>query len=183
MCSSDLKTDGSKFGKTASGSVWLDPGMTSPYAFYQYWIQTADADVISFLKVFTFLSKPEIDELETSVATDPGARAAQRALARELTTMVHSKSDCDQAELAAKALFGQGDQGILEKLEEKTLISALQQLPSTEIESIDEIPTWIDLAAATGVVDSKSAARRIVKEGGAYLNNLKVEGEIGRAHV
>jgi len=171
------KTDGSKFGKTASGSVWLDPGMTSPYAFYQYWIQTADADVISFLKVFTFLSKPEIDELETSVANDPGARAAQRALARELTTMVHSKTDCDQAELAAKALFGQGDQGILEKLEEKTLISALQQLPSTEIESIDEIPTWIDLAAATGVVDSKSAARRIVKEGGAYLNNLKVEGE------
>ena len=171
------KTDGSKFGKTASGSVWLDPGMTSPYAFYQYWIQTADADVISFLKVFTFLSKPEIDELETSVATDPGARAAQRALARELTTMVHSKSDCDQAELAAKALFGQGDQGILEKLEEKTLISALQQLPSTEIASFDEIPTWIDLAAATGVVDSKSAARRIVKEGGAYLNNLKIEGE------
>ena len=171
------KTDGSKFGKTASGSVWLDPGMTSPYAFYQYWIQTADADVISFLKVFTFLSKPEIDELETSVATDPGARAAQRALARELTTMVHSKSDCDQAELAAKALFGQGDQGILEKLEEKTLISALQQLPSTEIASLDEIPTWIDLAAATGVGDSKSAARRIVKEGGAYLNNLKVEGE------
>ena len=171
------KTDGSKFGKTASGSVWLDPEMTSPYAFYQYWIQTADADVINFLKVFTFLSKSEIDELATSVANDPGARAAQRALARELTTMVHSKTDCDQAELAAKALFGQGDQGILESLEEKTLISALQQLPSTEIASFDEIPTWIDLAAATGVVDSKSAARRIVKEGGAYLNNLKIEGE------
>lgn len=171
------KTDGSKFGKTASGSVWLDPEMTSPYAFYQYWIQTADADVINFLKVFTFLSSSEIDELATSVANDPGARAAQRALARELTTMVHSKTDCDQAELAAKALFGQGDQGILESLEEKTLISALQQLPSTEIASFDEIPTWIDLAAATGVVDSKSAARRIVKEGGAYLNNLKIEGE------
>lgn len=171
------KTDGSKFGKTASGSVWLDPEMTSPYAFYQYWIQTADADVINFLKVFTFLSKSEIDELATSVANDPGARAAQRTLARELTTMVHSKADCDQAELAAKALFGQGDQGILESLEEKTLISALQQLPSTEIASLDEIPTWIDLAAATGVVDSKSAARRIVKEGGAYLNNLKIEGE------
>ena len=171
------KTDGSKFGKTASGSVWLDPEMTSPYAFYQYWIQTADADVINFLKVFTFLSSSEIDELATSVANDPGARAAQRALARELTTMVHSKTDCDQAELAAKALFGQGDQGILESLEEKTLISALQQLPSTEIASLDEIPTWIDLAAATGVVDSKSAARRIVKEGGAYLNNRKIEGE------
>ena len=171
------KTDGSKFGKTASGSVWLDPEMTSPYAFYQYWIQTADADVINFLKVFTFLSSSEIDELATSVANDPGARAAQRALARELTTMVHSKTDCDQAELAAKALFGQGDQGILESLEEKTLISALQQLPSTEIASFDEIPTWIDLAAATGVVDSKSAARRIVKEGGAYLNNRKIEGE------
>jgi len=171
------KADGSKFGKTASGSVWLDPDMTSPYAFYQYWIQTADADVINFLKVFTFLTHDEIEQLAKSLAENPGAREAQRALARELTTMVHSKGDCDQAELAAKALFGQGGATELQSLEEKTLLSALQQLPSTEVSSLDEIPTWVDLAAAAGVVDSKSAARRIVKEGGAYLNNRKVEGE------
>ena len=168
------KADGSKFGKTASGSVWLDPEMTSPYSFYQYWIQTADADAINFLKVFTFLSKEEIETLAKSLAENPGAREAQRALARELTSMVHSKGDAEQAELAAKALFGQGE---LDSLEEKTLLSALQQLPSTEVPSLNEIPSWIDLAAATGIVDSKSAARRIVKEGGAYLNNLKVEGE------
>lgn len=168
------KTDGTKFGKTASGSVWLDPELTSPYAFYQYWIQTADADVINFLKVFTFLTEAEISNLAKSVAENPGAREAQRALARELTTMVHSKADCDQAEIAAKALFGQGE---LSDLEEKTLLSALEQLPSTVINSLSEIPSWIDLAAATGVVDSKSAARRIVNEGGAYLNNRKVDGE------
>ena len=168
------KSDGSKFGKTASGSIWLDPEMTSPYAFYQYWIQTADADVVKFLKVFTFLTKEEIATLEKEVSDNPGARAAQRALAQELTSMVHSKAEAEQAELAAKALFGQGE---LESLEEKTLLSALSQLPKVEIKSLNEIPSWVDLLAATGVVDSKSAARRIVKEGGAYLNNRKIEGE------
>ena len=168
-----VKSDGSKFGKTASGTVWLDPEMTSPYAFFQYWINTPDADVINFLKVFTFLNREEIATLEKSLQENPGAREAQRTLARELTSLVHSPEDAARVEFAAKALFGQAD---LAELDEKTLTSSLKELPSTEV-SLTHIPTWVDLLVATGVVDSKSAARRIVKEGGAYLNNQKVSDE------
>ena len=168
-----VKSDGSKFGKTASGTVWLDPEMTSPYAFFQYWINTPDADVINFLKVFTFLNKNEIADLEKSLIENPGAREAQRTLARELTSLVHSPDDASRVEFAAKALFGQAE---LSELDEKTLVSSLKELPSTTI-SLSDIPTWVDLLVATGVVDSKSAARRIVKEGGAYLNNQKVSDE------
>lgn len=167
------KSDGSKFGKTATGTVWLDPEMTSPYAFFQYWINTPDADVINFLKVFTFLTKEEIAALEKSLQENPGAREAQRTLARELTSLVHSKEDAERVEFAAKALFGQAE---LNDLDEKTLTSSLKELPSTQISSIDG-QSWVDLLVATGVVDSKSAARRIVKEGGAYLNNQKVSDE------
>ena len=167
------KSDGSKFGKTASGTVWLDPEMTSPYAFFQYWINTPDADVINFLKVFTFLTKEEIAALENSLQENPGAREAQRTLARELTSLVHSPEDATRVEFAAKALFGQAE---LSELDAKTLTSSLKELPSTEI-SLNEIPTWVDLLVATGVVDSKSAARRIVKEGGAYINNRKITDE------
>ena len=105
---------------------------------------------------------------------NPGARVAHRALARELTTLVHGETECNEAEAAAKALFGQGE---ITELSEKTLASALAQLPRTTINRGDDFPTWVDLLAATGVVDSKSAARRIVKEGGAYLNNQKISGE------
>ena len=168
-----VKSDGSKFGKTASGTVWLDPEMTSPYAFFQYWINTPDADVIGFLKVFTFLSKDEIAAIEKSMQENPGAREAQRTLARELTSLVHSPDDAARVEIAAKALFGQAE---LSELDEKTLVSSLKELPSTSI-SLNEIPSWVDLLVETGVVDSKSAARRIVKEGGAYLNNQKVTDE------
>ena len=168
-----VKSDGSKFGKTASGTVWLDPEMTSPYAFFQYWINTPDADVINFLKVFTFLNKNEIADLEKSLIENPGAREAQRTLARELTSLVHSPDDASRVEFAAKALFGQAE---ITELDEKTLVSSLKELPSTTI-SLSDIPTWVDLLVATGVVDSKSAARRIVKEGGAYLNNQKVSDE------
>jgi tyrosyl-tRNA synthetase len=167
------KSDGSKFGKTATGTVWLDPEMTSPYAFFQYWINTPDADVINFLKVFTFLTKEEIAALEKSIQENPGAREAQRTLARELTTLVHSPKDAERVEFAAKALFGQAE---LKELDEKTLTSSLKELPSTQISSIEN-QSWVDLLVATGVVDSKSAARRIVKEGGAYLNNQKVSDE------
>ena len=167
------KSDGSKFGKTATGTVWLDPEMTSPYAFFQYWINTPDADVINFLKVFTFLTKEEIAALEKSLQENPGAREAQRTLARELTSLVHSKEDAERVEFAAKALFGQAE---LNELDEKTLTSSLKELPSTQISSIDG-QSWVDLLVATGVVDSKSAARRIVKEGGAYLNNQKVSDD------
>jgi tyrosyl-tRNA synthetase len=168
------KADGTKFGKTAGGSVWLDPAMTSPYAFFQYWLNTDDKDVINFLKVFSFKSHEEITALEIAHKENPGLREAHRALARELTALVHSQATTDRVEAAAKALFGQGD---LTELDEETLAGALAELPRTTVSKNDAIPTWVDLIAATGVVDSKSAARRIVKEGGAYLNNEKISGE------
>lgn len=168
------KSDGSKFGKTAGGSVWLDPEMTSPYAFFQFWIGIDDADVEKLLKVFSFKSHEEIDELLESLATNPGAREAHRALARELTTLVHGEREASQAEAAAKALFGQGE---LSELDESTLASALAQLPRVEIKKSEAIPNWIDLLAATGVVTSKSDARRAIQGGGAYFNNEKVSAE------
>ena len=169
-----MKADGTKFGKTAGGSVWLDPEMTSPYAFFQFWLNSDDKDVINFLKVFSFKSHEEITELEKTHSENPGLREAHRALARELTSLVHSEETTQRVEAAARALFGQGE---LAELDEATLSSALAELPRTTISANEEIPTWVDLLAATGVVDSKSAARRIVKEGGAYLNNEKIEGE------
>jgi tyrosyl-tRNA synthetase len=169
-----MKADGTKFGKTAGGSVWLDPEMTSPYAFFQFWLNSDDKDVVNFLKVFSYKSHEEITELEKSHNENPGLREAHRALARELTSLVHSEETTQRVEAAARALFGQGE---LSELDESTLASALAELPRTSVSSTEEIPTWVDLLAATGVVDSKSAARRIVKEGGAYLNNVKISGE------
>lgn len=168
------KSDGNKFGKSVGGSVWLDPEMTSPYAFFQFWIGVEDADVEKLLKVFSFKSREEIEVLLVSLKENPGAREAHRALARELTSLVHGEHNAQQSEAAAKALFGQGE---LSELDEATLQSALSQLPRAEIRKEEIIPSWVDLLVATGVVDSKSAARRIVKEGGAYLNNEKISGE------
>ena len=168
------KADGTKFGKTAGGSVWLDPAMTSPYAFFQYWLNSDDKDVINFLKVFSFKSRAEIEELEKSHHENPGAREAHRELARELTSLVHSSEIAERVESAARALFGQGE---ISELDQETLSAALAELPRTELKQSDEMPTWADLLAATGVVDSKSAARRIIKEGGAYLNNEKITTE------
>ena len=168
------KADGTKFGKTAGGSVWLDPEMTSPYAFFQYWLNTDDKDVVNFLKVFSFKSREEIIELEKAHNENPGARTAHRELARELTSLVHSPETCVRVEAAAKALFGQGE---LSELDEATLTAALSELPRTTVKRSEPMPTWVDLLAATGVVDSKSAARRIVKESGAYLNNARVAAE------
>ena len=168
------KADGTKFGKTAGGSVWLDPSMTSPYAFFQYWLNSDDKDVINFLKVFSFKSRAEIETLEKSHNENPGAREAHRELARELTSLVHSADIAARVESAARALFGQGD---ISELDEETLSAALAELPRTELKVSDEMATWADLLAASGVVDSKSAARRIIKEGGAYLNNEKITTE------
>jgi len=168
------KSDGSKFGKTAGGSVWLDPEMTSPYAFFQFWLNSEDKDVINFLKVFSFLSHEEINALEKSHNENPGLREAHRSLARELTTLLHGAETTQRVETAARALFGQGELG---ELDEATLASALAELPRATISKKEDIPTWVDLITAAGVVDSKSAARRIVKEGGAYLNNVKINGE------
>ena len=168
------KSDGSKFGKTASGAIWLEESMTSAYEFFQFWFNSDDADMPKLLKVFSMKSRAEIEELIEKVKTNPGAREAHRELAREMTTLIHGGAMAKSVEEAAKALFGQGEIGDLDL---KTLDSALSQLPKTIIKKGDPYPTWVDLLAATGVVDSKSAARRIVKEGGGYLNNKKVESE------
>ena len=168
------KSDGSKFGKTASGAIWLEESMTSAYEFFQFWLNSDDADMPKLLKVFSMRSRAEIEELIEKVKTNPGAREAHRELAREMTTLIHGSAMAKSVEEAAKALFGQGEIGDLDL---KTLDSALSQLPKTIIKKGDPYPTWVDLLAATGVVESKSAARRIVKEGGGYMNNKKVESE------
>lgn len=166
------KSDGTKFGKTAGGSIWLDAEMTSPYAMYQFWLGSDDRDVINLLKAFTFLSQPEIEALEVSVAERPQAREAARALAREATTLVHGAEESERAEFASVALFGNGD---LASVDERTLAAAVAELPQAPIEG--QIPPLVDLMAAAGLVESKSAARRIIREGGAYLNNVKISDE------
>jgi tyrosyl-tRNA synthetase len=148
--------------------------MTSPYEFFQFWLNCDDADIPKLLKVFSMKEHAQIEELISSVERDPGARVAHRELAREMTIMIHGQRACDMAEAAGKALFGQGE---ISELDLATLDSALSQLPRVEIAKNQPIPTWVDLLAGSGVVDSKSAARRIVKEGGAYFNNIKVSAE------
>ena len=167
------KADGGKFGKTASGTIWLDPEMTSPYAFYQNWISTDDRDVVPYLKILTFLSETEISELAAQVESAPERREAQKALARELTTLVHGADQYQRVEAASKALFGQGE---LRELDADTLAGALAEVPRVSVPA-GELPALIDLMAMTGIVDSKSAARRAIREGGAYLNNVKITDE------
>jgi tyrosyl-tRNA synthetase len=165
------KADGTKFGKTESGTVWLDPEMTTPYAFYQFWLNADDRDVSKFLRIFSFKSREEIEELEKATEERPQARAAQRALAEELTTLVHGADQTAAVVAASRALFGQGE---LAELDEKTLAAALSEVPHIQIA---ELGLVVDLFAEVGLVASKSAARRTVKEGGAYVNNVKVSAE------
>ncbi|SDL71007.1 tyrosine--tRNA ligase [Nonomuraea jiangxiensis] len=167
-----MKADGTKFGKSAGGSLWLDPEMTSPYAFYQYFLNTDDRDVVHYLKVFTFRSREEIEEMEKAVAERPFAREAQRALAEELTELLHGKAELDAVVAASKALFGQGT---LEELPPATLAAALAEVPKATVPALGT--PFVDLLADSGLVESKSAARRAVKEGGAYLNNVKITDE------
>lgn len=166
------KADGTKFGKTAGGAVWLDPALTSPYAFYQYWLNADDRDVVRFLKVFTFRTREEIEELEKAVAERPFAREAQRALAEDVTTMVHGADELAAVVAASKALFGQG---ALEELPAATLEAALAEVPRAVVPALGA--PYVDLMAESGLVGSKSEARRAVKEGGAYLNNAKITDE------
>ncbi|GAA1775522.1 tyrosine--tRNA ligase [Streptomonospora arabica] len=166
------KADGSKFGKTESGTVWLDPGLTSPYAFYQFWFNADDRDVARYLRVFSFRSREEIEDLEHHTEERPAARAAQRALAEELTTLVHGEEECRKVIDASRALFGQGD---LAALDARTLGAALAEVPHTTATGpVEDGPAVVDLLAETGLVPSKSGARRTIQEGGAYLNNTKV---------
>ncbi|MFC4562650.1 tyrosine--tRNA ligase [Nocardiopsis mangrovi] len=166
------KSDGTKFGKTESGTVWLDPELTSPYAFYQFWFNADDRDVMRYLKVFGFRSRAEIEELEAQTAERPAARAAQRALAEELTTLVHGEDECRNVIEASRALFGQAD---LAGLDAATLGAALREVSGAEVAGpVGELPPLVDLLVESGLVASKSAARRAIQEGGAYLNNTKV---------
>jgi tyrosyl-tRNA synthetase len=146
----------------------------SPYAFYQFWINRADSEVGSLLRVFTFRSRGEIEELERETAERPAARGAQRVLAQDVTTLVHGSGEYDRAVAASRALFGQGE---LRDLDEKTLTAALAEVPSATVDAgalRDGQVQVADLMAETGIVASKSAARRAITEGGAYLNNVKV---------
>jgi tyrosyl-tRNA synthetase len=161
---------GEKFGKsTGGGSLWLDPALTSPYAFYQYWINVNDRDVGAYLRYFSFLGREEIEALDAQTAAAPQARAAQRALARELTTLVHSAAETERVEAASRALFGQGE---LRELDPATLSAALAEAPHAEVGL--PLPAVADLLVITGLATSRSDARRVVAEGGAYLNNTRV---------
>lgn len=164
-------SDGQKFGKSEGNAVWLDADFTSPYAFYQFWLNVDDADVIDRLKVFTFLTKAEIEDLAKQTAEAPHLRAAQKRLALEVTTLVHSAAAAQGAIDASAALFGQGE---LTALDAQTLAAALGELPNTNA----MVGTAItQLLIDTGLCDSISAGRRAIKEGGVYLNNQKVEAE------
>jgi tyrosyl-tRNA synthetase len=163
------RADGTKYGKTESGAVFLDPEMTSPFAFYQYFLNQADADVVALLKVFSFRSAEEIGELERSVAERPEAREAQRALAEELAAMVHGQEEAGRAVAASEAVFGGGDLGAID---EGTLAAAVADLPRSALPA--QVPAVLDLLVATGLSRSRGDARRTVAEGGAYLNNRRL---------
>ncbi len=169
------RADGTKFSASEGAALWLDPALTSPYAFYQFWLNTDDRDVVTYLKVLSFRSRAEIEELEKAVADRPQARVAQRALAEELTALVHGESERDAVVAASQALFGRGE---LAGLDGGTLAASLAELPLAEVTlGPDQQPLLVDLFAATGLAPSKSAARRAVAEGGAYLNTVRVESE------
>ncbi|GAB3608848.1 tyrosine--tRNA ligase [Humibacter ginsengiterrae] len=162
-------SDGTKFGKSEGNAVWLDPAMTSPYAFYQFWLNTLDADAIDRLKVFTFLPRHEIERLEQAVADEPYKREAQRTLAREVTTLVHGAVATEAVISAAEALFGNGD---LEAADATTLEAALRELPNTTTSPHAPIA---QLLVDTGLTSSLSEARRAIAQGGVYVNNTKVD--------
>jgi tyrosyl-tRNA synthetase len=172
-------SDGTKFGKSEGNAVWLDASMTSPYAFYQFWLNTDDADVIDRIKVFTFLSRAEIEELAQQLADEPFKRAAQRRLALEVTSLVHGEAATQGAIDAAAALFGQGE---LAGLDAETLEAALRELPHTTTPRNTPV---VQLLVDTELSQSLGAARRSIAEGGVYLNNEKItaEDELLENHV
>jgi tyrosyl-tRNA synthetase len=172
------KPDGTKYGKTEGGAVWISADLMSPYAFYQFWLNRADEEVPGLLRVFSFRSRAEIEALEQETRDKPAARTGQRALAEEMTTLVHGADETAKAIAASRALFGQGD---LAGLDEATLAAALAEIPLHRVPAkvamawnVGEGPTVADLMADAGIVPSKSAARRAIAGGGAYLNNRKV---------
>lgn len=167
-------SEGKKFGKsTGGGSLWLDPEMTSPYTWYQYFVNTADADVIRYLRWFTFLDQEELARLEVEVEERPFKREAQRRLAQEMSDLVHGVEAREAVELASQALFGRAE---LSDLDEATLAASVSETDVFEFSGADGV-TIVDLLVGAGLSDSKGAARRAVKEGGAYVNNARIEDE------
>ena len=165
------KADGTKYGKTEGGALWLDPEMLSPYAFHQFWLNVEDEKVGELLRIFTFLSREEIEDLEQQTAEKPFLRAGQKRLADEVTALVHGAEEVEHAKAAAAALFGGGDLGAIQP---QTLASALREAGGTTLPD-RELPGILDLLVASGLASSKGDARRTVTEGGAYLNNVRVE--------
>ncbi len=164
------KSDGTKYGKTEGGALWLDPAMLSPYAFHQFWLNVEDEKVGELLRVFSFLSREEIEALEAETAEKPWLRAGQKQLADEVTTLVHGAEETEQAKVAAAALFGGGD---LHTLSGATLGAALREAGAAEVRG--PLPGVVDLLVQSGLAASKGEARRTISEGGAYLNNERVE--------
>ncbi len=172
------KSDGTKFGKTESGTIWLDPALTSPYAFSQFWINVDDRDVATLLRTFSLRGTDDVNELIEQGAVDPSARIPQRALAEEVTTLVHGADEWRAAQLAAQALFGQAALGDLPlaTLEAALTETAYVDLSPDQVVG-DGLPSVVDLLVATGLAAGKGAARRTIAEGGAYLNNVRVTDE------
>lgn len=164
-------SDGKKFGKSEGNAIWLDVELTSPYAMYQFWLNTDDADVIDRLKVFTFLTRAEIEQYQQMVEAEPFKREAQRRLALEVTELVHSQAEAVAAQDAAMALFGAGD---IRSLDPKTLRSALNELPNAEVSKGSLV---VDALLATGLCESKSDARRAIEQGGVSVNKAKIDSE------
>jgi tyrosyl-tRNA synthetase len=165
------KADGTKYGKTEGGALWLDPDMLSPYAFYQFWLNVEDEKVPELLRVFTFLSRAEIEELDAQTAEKPFLRAGQKALAEHVTTLVHGAEETARIQAASAALFGSGD---LHGLDPATLDAALGEVGGARVPADDPLPGMVDLLVTSGLVASKGEARRTIGDGGAYLNNERV---------
>jgi len=165
------KTDGTKYGKTEGGALWLDAEMLSPYAFHQFWLNVEDEKVGELLRIFTFLTREEIEDLEQQTEEKPFLRAGQKRLADEVTALVHGADEVEHAKAAAAALFGGGD---LASIQAATLASALREAGGTTVPAAD-LPGILDLLVVSGLAKSKGEARRTVAEGGAYLNNVRVE--------
>ena len=166
------RADGTKYGKTETGALWLDPEMMSPYAFYQFWLNVEDEKVVELLKIFTFFDHEEIAELEVQTAEKPFLRAGQKALAQHVTALVHGAEEAEHAIAASAALFGGGD---LRALSPATLAAALTEAGAARLSPSEEVPTLVDLLVLSGLARSKGEARRTVGEGGAYLNNVRIE--------
>ncbi len=166
-----VKADGNKFGKTEEGTIWLSPELTSPYSFYQFWLNSDDRDVENLLKYFSLSNKENIEKVLEDMKINPAARSAQKFLAQELTELVHGKEICNQVIAASSALFGQGE---LKDISKEFLIAALKETGLHKINLNIEETSIIDLLVETKLCDSKSSAKRTIDEGGAYVNNQRI---------